>query len=119
MKIIRTYRDKTEVNKLSEQLVGVKTYANTLHAQSNEFSNRSYVISGLLQMEHYEDLKQYIHVIIELGSQGNGSITLKIKGPVLAGFLIGKLSLTREQNIKLSIISHTMIPEPKHILLMK
>ncbi|RIM12575.1 two-component system sensor histidine kinase DcuS, partial [Staphylococcus cohnii] len=111
---ISTFRDKTEVNKLSEQLVGVKTYADTLRAQSHEFSNRLHVISGLLQMEHYDDLKQYIHEIVELGSEENGSITSKIKDPVLAGFLIGKLSLAREQNIKLSIISHTKIPEPKH-----
>ncbi|MFQ3800816.1 DcuS/MalK family sensor histidine kinase [Staphylococcus equorum] len=111
---ISTFRDKTEVNKLSEQLVGVKTYADTLRAQSHEFSNRLHVISGLLQMEHYEDLKQYIHEIVELGSEENGSITSKIKDPVLAGFLIGKLSLAREQNIQLSIISHTKIPEPKH-----
>lgn len=111
---ISTFRDKTEVNKLSEQLVGVKTYADTLRAQSHEFSNRLHVISGLLQMEHYDDLKQYIHEIVELGSEENGSITSKIKDPVLAGFLIGKLSLAREQNIKLSIINHTKIPEPKH-----
>ncbi|WP_416361230.1 DcuS/MalK family sensor histidine kinase [Mammaliicoccus sp. Dog046] len=110
---ISTFRDKTEVNKLSEQLVGVKTYADTLRAQSHEFSNRLHVISGMLQMEHYEDLKQYIREIVEHGSQESGSITSKIKDAVLAGFLIGKLSLAREQNIKLSIISHTMIPEPQ------
>lgn len=110
---ISTFRDKTEVNKLSEQLVGVKTYADTLRAQSHEFSNRLHVISGMLQMEHYEDLKQYIREIVEHGSQESGSITSKIKDAVLAGFLIGKLSLAREQNIKLSIMSHTTIPEPK------
>ncbi|MBO3077469.1 DcuS/MalK family sensor histidine kinase [Mammaliicoccus vitulinus] len=109
---ISTFRDKTEVNKLSEQLVGVRTYADTLRAQSHEFSNRLHVISGMLQMEHYDDLKQYIHEIVELGSQESGDITSKIKDAVLAGFLIGKLSLAREQNIKLSIINDTIIPEP-------
>ncbi len=111
---ISTFRDKTEVNKLSEQLVGVKTYADTLRAQSHEFSNRLHVISGMLQMEHYDDLKQYIHEIVELGSQESGDITSKIKDAVLAGFLIGKLSLAREQNIKLSIMNHTTIPEPNY-----
>nr|WP_263314537.1 DcuS/MalK family sensor histidine kinase [Mammaliicoccus sp. Marseille-Q6498] len=109
---ISTFRDKTEVNKLSEQLVGVKTYADTLRAQSHEFSNRLHVISGLLQMEHYDDLKQYINEIVKHGSQENGNITSNIKDPVLAGFLIGKLSLAREQNIKLSIMNHTTVPEP-------
>ncbi|WP_271399540.1 DcuS/MalK family sensor histidine kinase [Staphylococcus nepalensis] len=111
---ISTFRDKTEVNKLSEQLVGVQTYADTLRAQSHEFSNRLHVISGMLQMEHYEDLKQYIHDIVELGSQEHGHITSKIKDAALAGFLIGKLSLAREEHVKLSIVSHTTIPEPEH-----
>ena len=110
---ISTFRDKTEVHKLSEQLVGVRTYADTLRAQSHEFSNRLHVISGMLQMEHYDDLKQYIREIVELGSQESGDITSKVKDAALAGFLIGKLSLAREQQIKLSIVNHTTIPEPK------
>ncbi|MCY1026078.1 ATP-binding protein, partial [Mammaliicoccus sciuri] len=81
--------------------------------QSHEFSNRLHVISGMLQMEHYDDLKQYIREIVELGSQESGDITSKVKDAALAGFLIGKLSLAREQQIKLSIVNHATIPEPK------
>ncbi|MFP6334642.1 ATP-binding protein, partial [Bacillus subtilis] len=56
---------------------------------------------------------QYIREIVELGSQESGDITSKVKDAALAGFLIGKLSLAREQQIKLSIVNHTTIPEPK------
>ena len=36
---ISTFRDKTEVNQLAEQLTGVRTYAESLRAQSHEFMN--------------------------------------------------------------------------------
>lgn len=111
---ISTFRDKTEISQLSEQLVGVKTYAETLRAQSHEFSNRLHVILGMIQMENYNDLKQYIYEIVEHGTQENENIAVNIKDAALAGFLIGKLSLAREHNIELEIINQTVIPEPQH-----
>ena len=83
---ISTFRDKTEISQLSEQLVGVKTYAETLRAQSHEFSNRLHVILGMIQMENYNDLKQYIYEIVEHGTQENENIAVNIKDAALAGF---------------------------------
>lgn len=110
---ISTFRDKTEMNRLSEQLVGVKTYAETLRAQSHEFSNRLHVIMGMLQMENYEEVKQYIREIVSYSAQENVNIATQIKDAALAGFLIGKLSLTREKNIELMIRINEVVPEPR------
>ncbi len=109
---ISTFRDKTEMNRLSEQLVGVKTYAETLRAQSHEFSNRLHVIMGMLQMENYEEVKQYIREIVSFSVQENVNIATQIKDAALAGFLIGKLSLAREKNIELTIHINEIVPEP-------
>ncbi|MHC3760101.1 DcuS/MalK family sensor histidine kinase [Staphylococcus succinus] len=114
---ISTFRDKTEMAQLSEQLVGVKTYAETLRAQSHEFSNRLHVILGLIQMENYKDLEKYIHEIVDHGTQENETIASNIKDPALAGFLIGKLSLAREKDIELSIINENVIREPEYAYL--
>ncbi|WP_338009797.1 ATP-binding protein [Staphylococcus arlettae] len=111
---ISTFRDKTEMDQLSQQLVGVQTYAETLRAQSHEFRNRLHVIQGMLQMENYDDLQLYINDIVEHGSEEDDNIATHIKDAALAGFLIGKLSLAREQNITLTIINKTVIPEPQH-----
>lgn len=109
---ISTFRDKTEMSRLSEQLVGVKTYAETLRAQSHEFSNRLHVIMGMLQMENYEEVKQYIREIVSFSVQENVNISTQIKDAALAGFLIGKLSLAREKNIELTIHINEIVPEP-------
>lgn len=109
---ISTFRDKTELNQLAEQLTGVRTYAEALRAQSHEFMNRLHVILGMVKMKFYDELSDFIRSLVDYRNQELGSITQHIKDPVLAGFLMGKLSYAREENVDFSIGSDTIIPEP-------
>lgn len=109
---ISTFRDKTEVNQLAEQLTGVRTYAEALRAQSHEFMNRLHVILGMVQLKSYDQLSKFIRTLVDYRNQEFGSITQHIKDPALAGFIMGKLSFAREENVDLSIESSTIIPEP-------
>lgn len=110
---ISTFRDKTDVKQLAEQLTGVKTYAEALRAQSHEFMNRLHVILGMVQMKYYDELSEYIRTLVGNQNQELGNITQHIKDPVLAGFLMGKLSYAREENVELIIEINTVIPEPE------
>lgn len=110
---ISTFRDKTEVNQLAEQLTGVKAYAEALRAHSHEFMNRLHVILGLVRMEMYDELTEFIHAIADHRKQEFGEITNKIKDPALAGFMMGKLSYAREENVEMSVVNETVIPEPE------
>ncbi|HCH76202.1 MAG TPA: histidine kinase, partial [Pseudomonas sp.] len=47
---IATFRDKSEVNALAEQLTGVSRYAEALRAATHEFKNKLHVLLGLAQM---------------------------------------------------------------------
>jgi two-component system, CitB family, sensor histidine kinase MalK len=109
---ISTFRDKTEVNQLAEQLTGVRTYAEALRAQSHEFMNRLHVISGMVQLKSYDQLSAFIRTLVDYRNQEFGSITQHIKDPALAGFIMGKLSFAREAKVDLSIECSTSIPEP-------
>ncbi|MEW9668122.1 PAS domain-containing protein [Ammoniphilus sp. 3BR4] len=60
---IATFRDKTEVNQLAEQLTGVKLYAEALRAQSHEFRNKLHVILGMVKMGYYDKLTSFINQI--------------------------------------------------------
>ncbi|WP_043931202.1 DcuS/MalK family sensor histidine kinase [Bacillus sp. EB01] len=108
---ISTFRDKTEMNQLAEQLTGVKTYAETLRAQSHEFMNRLHVILGMVQMKAYDELSEFILTLVDFRNQESGNIAQHIKDPALAGFIMGKLSYAREQNVDLSIEIDSVIPE--------
>lgn len=109
---ISTFRDKTDVKQLAEQLTGVKTYVEALRAQSHEFMNKLHVILGMVRMEFYDELSEYIHSIVDLRNQELGLITKNIKDPALAGFMMGKLSYAKEENVHFNIESNHTIPEP-------
>ena len=54
---IATFRDKTEIRQLAEQLTDIQLYAEALRAQSHEFMNKMHVVLGLTHMKHYEQIR--------------------------------------------------------------
>jgi CitB family two-component system sensor histidine kinase MalK len=111
---VATFRDKTEIHLLAEQLSGVRLYAESLRAQSHEFMNKLHVILGMVHMHYYDQLAAYISDLVDHRENEIGFITKTVKDPVLAGFLIGKLSYAREAGAKLALSSDFQLPEPEN-----
>ncbi|CAM4051183.1 sensor histidine kinase [Bacillus paramycoides] len=108
---IATFRDKTEIRKLAEELTGIRLYAEALRAQSHEFMNKMHVVLGLTHMKQYEELQKYVSSMVSEHQYEIGGVMKRIKSPVFAGFLLGKLSYAREKNIKLIIKEDSYLPE--------
>ncbi len=108
---IATFRDKTEIRKLAEELTGIRLYAEALRAQSHEFMNKMHVVLGLTHMKQYEELQKYISGMVSEHQYEIGGVMERIKSPVFAGFLLGKLSYAREKNIKLIVSEDSYMPE--------
>jgi two-component system, CitB family, sensor histidine kinase MalK len=104
---VNTFRDKSEIQQLAEQLTGVQLYADALRSQSHEYMNQLHCILGLIHLQEYKELEKFIHKAVESTQKEISSITKKIKDPALVGFLLGKLSYAREEGVglKLSISS--------------
>lgn len=109
---IATFRDKTEIRKLAEQLTDIRLYAEALRAQSHEFMNKMHVVLGLTHMKHYEQLETYVSNMVSEHQYEIGGVMRKIKNPVFAGFMLGKLSYAREKNIQLIVSENSYLPEP-------
>ncbi|MEW9668657.1 DcuS/MalK family sensor histidine kinase [Ammoniphilus sp. 3BR4] len=108
---VATFRDKTEIKLLVEQLSGVQTYADALRAQAHEFMNKLHVILGMVEVKYYDRLADYIKQITHHHQNEIGFVMRKIKDPVLAGFVLGKLSYSREVDVKLKVTGDYW-PEP-------
>ncbi len=109
---IATFRDKTEVQLLAEQLTGVRNYADALRAHAHEFMNKMHVILGLVRTEQYDTLANYVSETVNHREMEMGFVTKNVQDPVLAGFLIGKLSFARESGASLSFDCTNKIPQP-------
>ncbi|AOM83567.1 DcuS/MalK family sensor histidine kinase [Salisediminibacterium beveridgei] len=110
---VATFRDKTEVQRLAEELTGVKTYAEALRAKSHEFKNKLQVIMAMLHLESYDELKHYMKKEITDHDQELEFIKKKIYDPVIAAVLTGKLSYARENGVKMILSDETYVPESK------
>ncbi|MEH7505888.1 DcuS/MalK family sensor histidine kinase [Neobacillus drentensis] len=110
---VATFRDKTEIRQLAEQLTGARLYADALRSQTHEFMNKLHVILGMVQMKIYDKLTDYVKQISNSFQTEVGFLSARIKDPVIAGFIIGKASYAREQGAILNITENSFFPNPK------
>lgn len=109
--VVATFRDKTELQHMAEQLTGIKRYAEALRAQTHEFMNRLHVILSLIHREDYQRLSQYVDQISNKYHEEVGEISGLIRDPVFAGFILSKLSFARENGVILHISGRGILPE--------
>jgi len=109
--VVATFRDKTEVRKMAEKLVDIKIYAEALRSQTHEFMNKLHVVIGMIHMEYYDELKDYVMKIAHQYQLEVGSVVRKIKDPVVAGFLLGKLSWAREVGVEMELSEECCLPD--------
>jgi CitB family two-component system sensor histidine kinase MalK len=108
--VVATFRDRTELRQLAEQLSGVRVYADALRAQTHEFMNKLHVILGLIRLREYDRLGTYISGITGRQQDEIGMVTQRIKDPVIAGFLLARFSSAREQDVEMRLDEESYVP---------
>jgi two-component system cit operon sensor histidine kinase CitA len=100
-----SFREKSDIDSLTNELTQVQQHTDTLRVLRHEFSNRLSTISGLIQMGRLDEVQQLI-------AQENTSkqklldfIHQHIHLPQVAGLLLGKSLRAKELNIALSFDS--------------
>src|SRR5699024_8739946 len=113
---VSTFRDKTELRQMINTLSEVKRYSDDLRAQTHEFSNKMYVISGLLQLGRYHELKKMIQEELDNDQIVNKKVYSLLQDYKLQAILLGKISQASEKKVKFVIDENTQIDKlPSHI----
>lgn len=100
---VLTFRQKSVVEEMANQLTGFKNYATALRAQTHEFMNKMHVIMGLIDMKAYDELKNYTEQIASSRQSEVSYIVSRMKDITLSGFILGKISRSRELDISFSL----------------
>jgi two-component system sensor histidine kinase DcuS len=108
---ICTFRDKTEISQLMQRIDGMVNYVDALRSHTHEFMNKLHVILGLLHMKRYDKLEEYIIQTAHNYQTDIGAIQHKIKSPVIAGFLLGKINRAKEAGITLTLSDECLLPD--------
>ena len=108
---ICTFRDKTEISQLMQRIDGMVNYVDALRSHSHEFMNKLHVILGLLHMKRYDKLEDYILQTAQNYQADIGTLQHKIKSPIIAGFLLGKINRAKEAGITLTLSDECLLPD--------
>jgi two-component system CitB family sensor kinase len=113
---VSTFRNKSELYRLTRELSQMKSYADALRAQTHEFSNKLYLISGLIQLESYEEALELITKESNLQQDLVRFIMNEIPDPIVGGLLIGKFNRANELKIQFDIHRESSFKDiPKRI----
>ncbi len=100
---VASLRNKSELSNLLQELSHVKAYAEGLRAQTHEYSNRLYTLLGLIQLGSYKEAMDFISKEVDI-TQGFLHFLMKeVPDPIIAGFILGKVSLASEMKIDFTI----------------
>ncbi len=104
-----TFRKKSVVEELANQLTGFKNYSTALRAQTHEFMNKMHVIMGLIDMEAYDELKEFTKEVAYNRQSEVSYVVTRLRDITSAGFVLGKISRSRELDIDFSLSEESEI----------
>ncbi|MEH7415356.1 sensor histidine kinase, partial [Neobacillus drentensis] len=100
---VASFRNKSELAYLLKELSHIKAYAEGLRAQTHEYSNRLYTLLGLIQLGSYKEAIDFISKEVDVAQGFIQFLMKEIPDPIIAGFILGKVSLASELKIDLTI----------------
>ncbi|BAB06471.1 sensor histidine kinase [Halalkalibacterium halodurans] len=100
---IAIFQDKSDVDRLAEELTGVQAFVDALRVQNHEYSNKLHTIAGLIQLDEGKKALQYIFDLEEEQEEFSGVVMQKIHNDSLAGLLLGKVSRGKELGVQVII----------------
>ncbi len=106
-----TIRPKEAVFVFAEELTGVKNYMEAVRAQVHEFRNTMHTVSGLVELERFDVLKNYIQSVVIESNSETMELDDMINDHILSAFLHSKYSRAREMSVTFTTHCDNIIPE--------
>lgn len=100
---VASFRDKTEINEMLNTLSEVRRYSEDLRAQTHEFTNKLYVLSGMMQLGQYDEAVRMIQEESGAHDQQNHILFEQIRDSSLQAVLLGKLAKASEKKVSFTI----------------
>jgi two-component system, CitB family, sensor histidine kinase DctS len=108
---VATFKDKTELHELAEELTGVKKFIEALRVQNHEHMNKLHTIAGLIQLKRYEEAVDYIFEVNTEREELTVFLSKNILDYSVAGLLLGKHSRAKELKIDMEIDTNSHLEE--------
>jgi two-component system, CitB family, sensor kinase len=108
---VGSFRDKLHLDQLENRLADIGNYVDTLRSQRHEFMNKLHLISGLIQMQEYELVKELIDQVHTEQQNVLNFFLAHIRDPAIVGVLVGKMHRAKELGIHLAVSDNSYVKE--------
>jgi two-component system CitB family sensor kinase len=98
---VTTMRDRTELVSMQSQLSSNLSLTDTLRAQTHEFANKLHTISGLVQLEEYDEVVTLIGDMTRRRQELARHVSDRVADLPLAALFIAKSSVADEAGVEL------------------
>ena len=111
-----TLQDRTDLEALSRELDGERSFTESMRAQQHEFSNRMHAIAGLLELGRADEALDYIQEIRGGSADFDQKLRTRIAAPQIVGLILGKAAEAHERGIEFTLSPESSLgPAPDHV----
>ncbi|GAB6922865.1 ATP-binding protein [Rhodococcus erythropolis] len=104
---VTTFRDRTELRSVEEELDVTKTSTDALRAHIHEFDNQLHTISGLIQLGEYDEVVGYVEGLTMERAQVSATVTEKIADVGTAALVIAKIGAAAQGLVTVELAADT------------
>ncbi|MDT9591546.1 ATP-binding protein [Nocardioides zeae] len=108
--VVVTLRDHTELLALRSELRERESVTETLRAQTHEFANQLHTISGLLQLEEYDEAATALGTIVRRRAEISDGVRARVEDPQVAALLVAKTSVAAERGLAVDVVNAEPFP---------
>jgi two-component system, CitB family, sensor kinase len=113
---VSTFRLQSDIDRLAMELSQVKRYTEALRAQTHEYNNFLYTISGLIQLNSLDEALSLIHVETAEHQSLIQFVTKRLQDPFLGGIVIGFFNRAKELRVRFLLDEDSSLEKiPKHL----
>lgn len=107
--IIANMEDLSIAKQKAEELTGMRNLMNEVRAHNHEFQNKLHTISGLIQLQEYQEAIDFISNATKYSQRLIGTLISKVRDPSVAGLLMSKNAKAGEKKIRMVINEETFL----------
>lgn len=109
--VVSSFRPKSEIDQLAEELSQVRRYADALRAQTHEFHNLLYTISGLLQLGSIQEAIELITNETSAQQELILFLAKQVPDPLIGALLVGMHNRAKELKVQFHINRDSRLKE--------
>lgn len=100
---VAIFQDKSDVDRLAQELTGVQAFVDALRVRNHEYSNTLHTIAGLIQLDQKQKALTYIFDWTEEQTGLSQELMQQFRDDSLIGLILGKISRGKELGISLIV----------------